>query len=376
MAQVYKELKPFVKWPGGKSRELKVIIPQIPYYIENYYEPFIGGGAVYFAVTNAKNYFINDKSTDLVNLYQNIKEYNENIVSVLSVVDVYWKNIKDIYKIHSEKLKSIFVELRKDAEFDVKKEISVYIDSIKNDFIEGIEPFSFDLSFYIKELKVNLYRKISRMRKIEIEKHLLPEQDIDDNILTALKSSFYMYFRELLNKTEKYKIDSVKQSCIYFFIRSYTYSGMFRYNSEGEFNVPYGGMGYNNNFLDAKIKYISSDDFLYKLRNTNIENLDFYDFMKNKNVTEKDFIFLDPPYDTEFSTYDKNEFTSKDQERLANYLLNETKAKWLLVIKNTDFIHSLYNKENIKIQYFDKSYNVSFMNRNDRKTEHLLITNY
>ena len=151
---------------------------------------------------------------------------------------------------------------------------------------------------------------------------------------------------------------------------------MFRYNSEGEFNVPYGGMGYNNNFLDTKIKYISSDDFLYKLRNTNIENLDFYDFMKNKNITEKDFIFLDPPYDTEFSTYDKNEFTLKDQERLANYLLYETKAKWLLVIKNTDFIHNLYNKENIKIQYFDKSYNVSFMNRNDRKTEHLLITNY
>jgi len=342
MTQVYKELKPFVKWPGGKSRELKVIIPQIPYYIENYYEPFIGGGAVYFAVTNAKNHFINDKSTDLVNLYQNIKEYNENIVTVLSVVDVYWKNIKDIYKIHSKKLKSIFVELRKNGRFDVKKEISVYIDSIKNDFIQGIEPFSFDFSFYIKELKVNLYRKISRMRKIELEKHLLPEQDIDDNILTALKSSFYMYFRELLNKTEKYKIDSVKQSCIYFFI----------------------------------IKYISSDDFLHKLRNTNIENLDFYDFMKNKNVTEKDFIFLDPPYDTEFSTYDKNEFTSKDQERLANYLLYETKAKWLLVIKNTDFIHNLYNKENIKIQYFDKSYNVSFMNRNDRKTEHLLITNY
>ena len=76
MTQVYKELKPFIKWPGGKSRELKVIIPQIPYYIENYYEPFIGGGAVYFAVTNAKNHFINDKSTDLVNLYQNIKRFH------------------------------------------------------------------------------------------------------------------------------------------------------------------------------------------------------------------------------------------------------------------------------------------------------------
>lgn len=376
MTQNYKELKPFIKWPGGKSRELKVIIPQIPYSIENYYEPFIGGGAVYFAITNAKNHFINDKSTDLVNLYQNIKEYNTDITNILAIIDSYWKEIDYIYKKHRIKLNSIFIDYRKDKTFDIKKEIYTYIENIKADFIKGIDIFSYDIHFYIKEIKINLYRKISRMRKIELEKHLLPDEDIDNNILTALKSSFYMYFRELLNKTEKYKIDSIKQSCIYFFIRSYTYSGMFRYNSEGEFNVPYGGMGYNNNFLDPKIQYISSKNFLYKLRNTEIENLDFYDFMKNKNLTEKDFIFLDPPYDTEFSTYDKNEFTLSDQERLANYLLNETKAKWLLVIKNTEFIHNLYAKNHIKIQYFDKSYNVSFMNRNDKKTEHLLITNY
>ena len=376
MTQNYKELKPFIKWPGGKSRELKVIIPQIPYSIENYYEPFIGGGAVYFAITNAKNHFINDKSTDLVNLYQNIKEYNTDITNILAIIDSYWKEIDHIYKKHRIKLNSIFIDYRKDKTFDIKKEIYTYIENIKADFIKGIDIFSYDIHFYIKEIKINLYRKISRMRKIELEKHLLPDEDIDNNILTALKSSFYMYFRELLNKTEKYKIDSIKQSCIYFFIRSYTYSGMFRYNSEGEFNVPYGGMGYNNNFLDPKIQYISSKNFLYKLRNTEIENLDFYDFMKNKNLTEKDFIFLDPPYDTEFSTYDKNEFTLSDQERLANYLLNETKAKWLLVIKNTEFIHNLYAKNHIKIQYFDKSYNVSFMNRNDKKTEHLLITNY
>ena len=48
----------------------------------------------------------------------------------------------------------------------------------------------------------------------------------------------------------------------------------------------------------------------------------------------------------------------------------------MLVIKNTPFIYDLYNKPNIKIKFFDKSYNVSFMNRNDRDTEHLMITNY
>ena len=128
--------------------------------------------------------------------------------------------------------------------------------------------------------------------------------------------------------------------------------------------------------LDKKIKYISGRDIQDRLQKTTIENADFYDFMKSKNTTENDFIFLDPPYDTEFSTYDKNEFTQNDQKRLANFLINETNCKWQLVIKNTDFIYGLYDKKGINIKYFDKSYNVSFMNRNDRKTEHLLITNY
>lgn len=201
------------------------------------------------------------------------------------------------------------------------------------------------------------------MKQLENQKGLLSDEDVELNILTALKSSFYMYFRQLYNKPKKYKIDSKTFSSIYYFIRNYTYSGMFRYNSNGEFNVPYGGMGYNNNSLDKKVTYISSDPIQEKLYNTEIECEDFYDFMKSKNLQVEDFIFLDPPYDTEFSTYDQNEFTANDQKRLADFLINEVSCKWMLVIKNTEFIHGLYNKPNINIQYFDKSYNVSFMNR-------------
>ena len=61
---------------------------------------------------------------------------------------------------------------------------------------------------------------------------------------------------------------------------------------------------------------------------------------------------------------------------MADFMINECKAKWMLVIKNTDLIYSLYNKEGIKIRSFDKEYTVSFMNRNDKKAKHLLITNY
>ena len=69
------QLSPFVKWAGGKEKELKHILPAIPSF-ENYYEPFVGGGAVFFSVA-AQNIFINDKSSELFNLYTVIAQQNQ-----------------------------------------------------------------------------------------------------------------------------------------------------------------------------------------------------------------------------------------------------------------------------------------------------------
>lgn len=41
-------LKPFIKWPGSKNTEIKKIIKYLPDNIDNYYEPFLGSGSVYF----------------------------------------------------------------------------------------------------------------------------------------------------------------------------------------------------------------------------------------------------------------------------------------------------------------------------------------
>ena len=65
-------LEQIVKWPGGKRKELKYIIPNLPVNFENYYEPFVGGGSV-FATIKARNLFINDKSQELINIYKIIQ---------------------------------------------------------------------------------------------------------------------------------------------------------------------------------------------------------------------------------------------------------------------------------------------------------------
>ena len=67
------------------------------------------------------------------------------------------------------------------------------------------------------------------------------------------------------------------------------------------------------------------------------------------------------------------DFTKQDQQRLADVLRN-TKAKFILVIKNTPFIMSLY-EEGFNILSFDNHYTYNVRSRNDRKTEHLIITN-
>jgi DNA adenine methylase len=185
-----------------------------------------------------------------------------------------------------------------------------------------------------------------------------------------------MHFRHLYNSNIEYNINQAFVIAIFLFIRNFAYSGMFRFNSKGEFNVPYGGIGYNKKNFRKKITYLKSKKLFEKLKTTIIANDDFEKFLEIHKPTKDDFIFLDPPYDSEFSTYEQNEFTRRDQERLANYLINKTEAKWMMIIKNTEFISNLYSNSGLNISSFDKTYLVSFMNRNNKKTEHLLIRNY
>lgn len=160
----------------------------------------------------------------------------------------------------------------------------------------------------------------------------MPEGDVVDNIVTGFAGALYMYYRNLYNAGNG-DGKTPLSTALFVFIRSYAYSGMFRYNGKGEFNEPYGGIGYNHKSLSKKLAYYQSPALSNKFSNVIIECLDFYDFMKKYPPSTRDFIFLDPPYDTEFSTYAKNQFGKEDQARLAKYLINECKGKWMMIIK-------------------------------------------
>jgi DNA adenine methylase len=150
---------------------------------------------------------------------------------------------------------------------------------------------------------------------------------------------------------------------------------MFRYNSAGEFNVPYGGVSYNRKYMAKKLRQIRAPAIINKFAAAQIERSDFLNFLARRRPESDDFIFLDPPYDSDFSEYGKNTFDRQDHQRLADFLL-ATPAKWMLIIKSTDFIHSLYDNKGLHIHTADKKYMWTIKERNVRDTVHLMVTNY
>lgn len=370
-------LKPIIKWAGGKEKELKYILPSLPEEFNNYYEPFLGGGSVFMAI-NAKRAFVNDYSVELMSLYRNIASQNERFFSYIEQIDESWKAIKCFFLKHSY-IVDMYLDFRNSAldENQLRKHLFMLCELNRDEIISLLgQDFIHNHEVLISEMNKNLIRKFKRMKELERTKYLLPDKDVRDNIETALKGALYMYFRSIYNDESIQIDDRILHCALFYFIRNYCYSGMFRYNRNGEFNVPYGGIAYNSKSLKPKIEYYKSEELKLHFRDVSFDNLDFEEFLRLRKPQEDDFIFLDPPYDSEFSTYAKNEFTKDDQLRLAKFIINECKARWMLIIKNTDFIFNLYNKSGVNIRTFDKKYAVSFMNRNNRDVTHLLITNY
>jgi len=385
MNEKKERLSPLLKYPGGKEKELPEILPSIPKDAVNYYEPFVGGGAVYFAI-DADKYFINDKSEELMNLYEMISTQNTEFFSKIERMNYDWGLMSDVVVNHYDTLVDMYINYRDDkvTTIQLNDKIIKFVWQYADDFNGLLLPdFNMDIQNFVEEVIKSLKNKFFRMKKLEQKKGILSVDDLKSNCEGAFKAAFYTHFRYLYNNIERLKIKKPFATAIYFFIREYCYSSMFRYNANGKFNVPYGGISYNKKMMTKKIEYFKSEQPINHLKKTIMNCLDFTDFMKQNKPNEKDFVFLDPPYDTEFSTYAQNEFGKDDQIRLSEYLKNECMGYFMMVIKDTDFIRNLYpnglkvkNDRNLRVRSFAKQYLVSFQDRNAKNVEHLVITNY
>ena len=94
---------PFLKWPGGKRRLVPAILPLIPKSYRRYYEPFLGGGAVFFAL-RPRRAWLSDTDADLINCYQQVRDNPECVIQRLLTL----KNSEsDYYSIRAQRPRAL-----------------------------------------------------------------------------------------------------------------------------------------------------------------------------------------------------------------------------------------------------------------------------
>lgn len=155
----------------------------------------------------------------------------------------------------------------------------------------------------------------------------------------------------------------------FYYLRKTCFRGMLRYNKLGKFNIPFGKYK-SINFSDLK-----NDRYIKLLKRTTIENLSFEKIFKKYN-SEDNFMFLDPPYDSEFTDYGYCQFGKEHHKKLA-HLFKKTKNKCLMIIGKTQFISDLY--DGYIVEEFDKKYRFKIHSGrvgSEINNKHLIITNY
>ncbi|ONI47089.1 DNA adenine methylase [Candidatus Epulonipiscium fishelsonii] len=365
-----------IKWPGGKSGEINKIEGLFPKH-ERYIEPFFGGGAVFFHL-QPQNAIINDISQSLMEYYELVKNQDKHLYNLLICYSNSFENVMNVCTKNYNDINFIYNNL-KDGKIN-KKELWATIAQLTSAFASDIN-YGFSEKLILDEVEfINHLNKMVTDKMIRTvqnnEKAPFNDENLKNNLITGFASGYYMYFRKIFNDINLNKLSPPSLSykiANFYFIREYCYGSMFRYNKKGEFNIPYGGMSYNKKNFKNKVENMFNKDVELIFKNTDIHNADFSEFFKSVDLTEKDFMFLDPPYDSNFSEYEGKDFTTDDQERLVHEL-KKTPAQFILVIKNTDFISELY-KDDFNILSFDNKYTYNVRSRNERKVEHLIITN-
>jgi DNA adenine methylase len=261
-----KQLKPLIKWSGGKSDEIKLFKDHFPETYDKYIEPFIGGGSVYFYL-NPDNAVINDVHNELIDLYKAIADGKG-------------------------------------------KEIYEFMRQTPND-------------------EETYYKVRDKM------------------------------------ETNDY-LDRAKQ---FYYQRKTCFRGMLRYNKNGKFNIPFG------RYKTINFEELLNEDYEILLKRTEILNKGFEYIFENYD-NENNFMFLDPPYDSEFTDYGYCQFGKEEQQKLA-FLFKNTKIKCLMIIGKTEFIEKLY--EGYIVSEYDKKYKFKLYDNRvceEINTKHLIIKNY
>lgn len=163
------------------------------------------------------------------------------------------------------------------------------------------------------------------------------------NLLQEYEKNHSQEFYEQLKQKDPKNLTHLEIAARFIYLNKTGYNGLYRVNSQGIFNVPFGQKAKIKLFERNNILAVS--DYLY-VADCQILDQDYRKLLSL--IKENDFLFVDPPYDSEngngFSSYTTNKFTRQNQQELAQFLKECEKkgANWLLTNHATEFIKELY----------------------------------
>lgn len=185
------------------------------------------------------------------------------------------------------------------------------------------------------------------------------------------KVDYFLKLRKNFNNLNPHSIESASHL---YALNKLCFNGLYRENSKGEFNVPFGRKSKFPNFEDSDFEAVSKI-----LKETKIMNCDFEETIIG--AKEGDFVYFDPPYipinqTSSFTSYQSEGFSLEDQKRLASLLLTLKKKHIKAMCSNSDtkITREIFSKSNIR--QINAPRMVSAKSSGRGMIKELVITNY
>lgn len=197
---------------------------------------------------------------------------------------------------------------------------------------------------------------------------------IDDLSKHEVSKEYFLEIRNI-DRTEKYaELSDVEKASRFIYLNRTCFNGMYRVNSQGQFNVPFGH--YKNPRIVDKNNLINCSNLLQR---TEIKHADFSEILTM--VQKGDFVYFDPPYvplneTSSFTSYTKDGFNIDMQFKLSDVCdeLDSMGVKFLLSNSDTKLVNELYENYNIKKVFASRQINANADGRG--KITEVLVRNY
>ncbi|MBI2581244.1 DNA adenine methylase [Candidatus Woesearchaeota archaeon] len=217
--------------------------------------------------------------------------------------------------------------------------------------------------FDINEDLINTF-KLVRDHVEELIPLLREHRDKDNN------REYFNKQREQFNTMKS----GLEKAAIFIYLNKTCFNGLYRVNSEGKFNVPFGKYKKPAILQETKLRMASK-----LLQNSELLVANFAEAMKR--AKENDFVYMDPPYfpltkTASFTSYQKDSFLEEEQRQLVKEFQQLDKRGCLLMLSNSDtqFIRELY--EGYKIHTVKARRAINRIGTKRGKINEIVITNY